>query len=187
MWRNPRNLAGILYPWFYLTHGLVKIWNRYYTLVALVCFRYFMFKGLSSTVLMNNIDVILAYRVWILYEKNRRLLWFLVGLVSGLHYQYWPHPRCQHIITLDPSHWHLFFYVTTPTMVVSFGLFLMTVYRCLFGDNHVRTPIFDLFLRDGAFWFLAVILVLAPEIATGALVERSRALSQLMIMFVSSK
>ncbi|KAF8884809.1 hypothetical protein BD779DRAFT_757245 [Infundibulicybe gibba] len=60
-------------------------------------------------------------------------------------------------------------------------MFLMTLYRCLFW-NHVRTPIFNLFLRDGMFWFLAVLLVIVPEIVTGALSRDSRALSELMIL-----
>ncbi|KAF8884793.1 hypothetical protein BD779DRAFT_1535400, partial [Infundibulicybe gibba] len=165
-----------------------------------LCFRYYMFKCFSSTVLVNTIDVILAFRVWILYEKNRKLLWFLTILISMelismsvlgavavstmtnfLHLGppilgCWPAGT-----DFDPS--RLYYYYTTPTIIASFIMFLMTVYRCLFR-NQMRTPILSLFLRDGAFWFLAVILVLTPEIVTGASTQHSRALSQLMIMFV---
>ncbi|KAF8884840.1 hypothetical protein BD779DRAFT_1535896 [Infundibulicybe gibba] len=76
---------------------------------------------------------------------------------------------------------HLFSFYSIPTVIASFVMFLMTLYRCLFW-NRVKTPIFSLFLRDGVFWFLAVLLVIVPEIVTGALSRDSRVLSQLMIL-----
>ncbi|KAF8874179.1 hypothetical protein BD779DRAFT_1567417 [Infundibulicybe gibba] len=80
---------------------------------------------------------------------------------------------------------HSFSFYSTPAMIVSFVMFLMTVYRCLFGNNHIKIPIFNLFLRDGVFWFLAILLVLSPETATAALPQGSRALSSLMVMVYS--
>ncbi|KAF8870289.1 hypothetical protein BD779DRAFT_610699 [Infundibulicybe gibba] len=67
-------------------------------------------------------------------------------------------------------------------IIVSFIMFLMTVYRCIFWNNQIGIPIFSLFLRDGVFWFLVILLVLPPEIALTAFPQRPRALSALMIM-----
>ncbi|KAF8870344.1 hypothetical protein BD779DRAFT_1681228 [Infundibulicybe gibba] len=41
------------------------------------------FYGISASILVNTVDVILALRVWILYEKNRKILWFFVILISA--------------------------------------------------------------------------------------------------------
>ncbi|KAF8874183.1 hypothetical protein BD779DRAFT_1476630 [Infundibulicybe gibba] len=121
------------------------------------------FEGLSSSILVCTVDFILAFRVWILYEKSRKILWFLIVIVS------------------DTTGSHIFSFYPTPMVIVSFVMFLMTLYRCLFW-NRMKTPIFSLFLRDGVFWFLAVLLVIVPEIVTGALSRDSRALSELMAL-----
>ncbi|KAF8884844.1 hypothetical protein BD779DRAFT_760684 [Infundibulicybe gibba] len=167
-------------------------------LTPIRCYAYEMFQAFSGSVLVVTIDVILAFRVWILYEKSRRLLWFFVVFMSaelitttalGI--------KC---VSLMTTYVHLgpyldgcwlatgnaprpFSYYFAPTIIVSFVMFLMTVYRCLFWNNQVGIPIFSLFLRDGVFWFLAILLVLPPEIALMALPSlNSRALSDLMLM-----
>ncbi|KAF8884831.1 hypothetical protein BD779DRAFT_1801567 [Infundibulicybe gibba] len=228
IWRNPWNFTSCLY-----------IWNRYYALIVMmvnlsymfrtgmsdeVCYRDIVFQGLSGSILICTVDSILAFRVWILYEKSRKILWFLIVLISGMwcylnestsfrehHLEFSFHlaefiavttitliaigpkrPAYYHLGSILVGCWpqlgtyaggsHLLsFYYSIPPVIASFVMLLMTLYRCLFW-NHMKTPIFSLFLRDGVFWFLAVLLVIVPEIVTGALTRDSRALSELMII-----
>ncbi|KAJ7917188.1 hypothetical protein B0H13DRAFT_2657922, partial [Mycena leptocephala] len=44
--------------------------------------RMFVIKGVSSTVIVAAVDVTLLLRVWILFGKSRRLLYFLIHLMS---------------------------------------------------------------------------------------------------------
>ncbi|KAF8870290.1 hypothetical protein BD779DRAFT_1681303 [Infundibulicybe gibba] len=63
-------------------------------------------------------------------------------------------------------------------------MFVMTLYRCLFRNNQMhRTPIFSLFLRDGVFWFLAILpVVTTPDIIIMALAQEGNpALLELMM------
>ncbi|KAF8884836.1 hypothetical protein BD779DRAFT_1471908 [Infundibulicybe gibba] len=138
------------------------------------------FQGLSGSILICTVDSILAFRVWILYEKSQKILWFLIVIISAIGPKT---PGCwPQLGTLAYAGAHLLsFYYCIPPVITSFIMLLMTLYRYLFW-NHMKTPIFSLFLRDGVFWFLAVLLVIIPEIVTGALTRDSRALSGLMII-----
>ncbi|KAF8874176.1 hypothetical protein BD779DRAFT_261270 [Infundibulicybe gibba] len=207
IWRSPWNPTSLLY-----------IWNRYYTLIILaidlsfmfrvidsdkVCNKYQTFQNISGVVLVVTIDVILALRVWILYEKNRRLLWFfaffisaeliamtivaveaeIMTVASGLAIvRLGPYPKLVGCSLTTNNALHILSFYSTPAMIVSFVMFLMTIYRCIFRNNQIGIPILNLFLRDGVFWFLATLLVLPPEIVLTALPLRSRALSGLMLM-----
>ncbi|KAF8884194.1 hypothetical protein BD779DRAFT_1537942 [Infundibulicybe gibba] len=203
VWKSPWNLTSSLF-----------IWNRYYALIALtvnagfmlreiesnkVCSVAFMFEGISASILVNTVDVILAIRVWILYEKNRKMLFFFIIFISAefltmlilavitvSNLKTFNHLGRNLIgcwSTSDAP--QLFTFYVIPTVVVSFVMFVMTIYRCgatLLWHNQRRIPIISLFLRDGVFWFLAGLIVLAPEILTTAVARGSRSLSELMIM-----
>ncbi|KAF8884841.1 hypothetical protein BD779DRAFT_1535906 [Infundibulicybe gibba] len=203
VWQNPWNQTSFLY-----------IWNRYYSLTTLAinlnygfriidsdqtCYKYEMFQGFSGSVLVVTVDIILAFRVWILYEKSRKLLWLfvvviLVELIATTILAIKSISMMTTYVHLGPYFrlvgcWptagkvpHLFSFYYAPTIIVSFVMLLMTVYRCIFWNNQIGVPIFNLFLRDGVFWFLAILLVLPPEIAFTAHPLNSRALSAVMIM-----
>ncbi|KAJ7488115.1 hypothetical protein FB451DRAFT_1362647 [Mycena latifolia] len=56
-----------------------------------------------------------------------------------------------------------------PSLIVTFAMFLMTVYHCttLLGPrfaSRTTMPIVNLFLRDGIYWFFAVVAVNPPQI-----------------------
>ncbi|KAF8884192.1 hypothetical protein BD779DRAFT_1674265 [Infundibulicybe gibba] len=179
VWKSRWNLTSSLY-----------IWNRYYALIVLILNASFMlrelepnkFEGITASILVNTVDVILAIRVWILYEKNRKILFFFVIFisaefitmfvlaiitVSGLKRYFLPF-GCGYDYNFEPG--------IDPTWsdagpLPSFVMFVMTIYRCgatLLWNNQRRIPIISLFLRDGVFWFIAVLVVLAPEILTTA-------------------
>ncbi|KAF8870291.1 hypothetical protein BD779DRAFT_1792136, partial [Infundibulicybe gibba] len=149
IWRRPWNITSLLY-----------IWNRYYALISLViyssyifrimdsnkaCLRSVTFQGLSGTVLVATVDTILAFRVWILYEKSRKLLWFLIALISAEFIAMTtltvmivsPISSFLHLGPLLVGCWPaisaspLFLYYSSPTMITSFIMFVMTLYRCL--------------------------------------------------------
>ncbi|KAJ7462141.1 hypothetical protein FB451DRAFT_1496661 [Mycena latifolia] len=61
----------------------------------------------------------------------------------------------------------LFTFYAVPPFVTAFIMFVMTAYKCgvtLLALGPGRTPVITLFLRDGVFWFLALLLVSIVEI-----------------------
>ncbi|RDB23066.1 hypothetical protein Hypma_009733 [Hypsizygus marmoreus] len=156
------------------------------------CRALFWLKGTIAIVIISSIDSVLALRVWILYDRNRRLLLFLVPLIitemtSMLLIDQFLVPTSEafeHIGYLDmlisspSSHTHsqnrpilpgcqsktysrLSVFFAVPPLIVSFAMFVMTIYRCittLRTGIASRMPITSLFLRDGVFWFVAVLI-----------------------------
>ncbi|KAF8889944.1 hypothetical protein BD779DRAFT_1671685 [Infundibulicybe gibba] len=109
IWRRPWNISSLLYIWnrYYALISLV-IYSSYmfriinsdkarhspptsnYILTdwrisrTLKWFnQYVMFQGFGGPTLSATVDTILAFRVWILYEKSQKLLWFLIALISA--------------------------------------------------------------------------------------------------------
>ncbi|KAF8874182.1 hypothetical protein BD779DRAFT_261681 [Infundibulicybe gibba] len=156
------------------------------------------YNGLGGTVLVTTVDTILAFRVWILYEKSRKLLWFLIALILAEFIAMTtltimivsPISNFFHLGPLLVGCWPatsaspLFLYYSSPTMITSFVMFVMTLYRCLFRNNQMRrTPIFSLFLRDGVFWFLTILLVTTPDTVITVLAREGKpVLLELMIV-----
>ncbi|KAJ7301934.1 hypothetical protein DFH08DRAFT_906152 [Mycena albidolilacea] len=175
------------------------------------CIRYLNSEAVSSTLILATVDFILVLRVWLLYEKARWLLYVLVpmigckGLVS--HYTiyttkvFWPlsyvDSLCRDCI-LRHCRWPLtgcyplglvpryFTFYSLPVLVVSMTMFILTVYKCgrtLLTHGRARMPIYNLFLRDGAFWFVAIFITFLPEIVIWAAARQS--LAELMIAVTS--
>ncbi|KAF8990469.1 hypothetical protein BDQ17DRAFT_1371883 [Cyathus striatus] len=187
------------------------IWNRYASIVILIasatfmvremkddkeCVRYLTMGGVSSSVITTTVDIVLVYRLWILYAKSKPLLYFLFFLVAG---------ECVVINTLSivsitsiktfvhigpslsgcyptgalPSYYK--FYVVT-MLIVSLIMFILTVYNTfmlLFRYKWRGMPVIRLFLRDGLFWFIGV---LAFTVSQAVVLTRTRVtLSQMMI------
>ncbi|KAJ6612550.1 hypothetical protein B0H10DRAFT_2052091 [Mycena sp. CBHHK59/15] len=72
-----------------------------------------------------------------------------------------------------------------PSLVVTFTMFIMTVHNCktrLGIRYHSRNamPIVNLFLRDGIYWFLAVVAVNPPQIILWAVARPT--LTELLII-----
>ncbi|KAJ6577957.1 hypothetical protein B0H19DRAFT_572939 [Mycena capillaripes] len=161
-----------------------------------VCIRYFNTEAFSSTLILATVDFILVLRVWLLFEKARWLLYVLVpmigleiltmGLVS--HYTIyttkvfwplgWPLTGC-YPLGLVPRY---FTFYSLPVLVVSATMFVLTVYKCgktLLAHGRARMPIYNLFLRDGVFWFVAIFVTFLPEVVIWAAARQS--LAELMI------
>ncbi|KAF7345276.1 hypothetical protein MSAN_01904300 [Mycena sanguinolenta] len=67
-----------------------------------------------------------------------------------------------------------FTFYSLPVLVVSMTMFVLTVYKCgktLLEHGRMQTPIYSLFLRDGAFWFVAIFKVIIWGAARHSLAE----------------
>ncbi|EMD33920.1 hypothetical protein CERSUDRAFT_125678 [Gelatoporia subvermispora B] len=113
-------------------------------------------------------------RVWILYEKNRRVLWFLLVAFSAevitmlILSFYYDGPKFVHMEFMPIGcfaiggrrHWTIFAIAPLTVSLIMFG---MTMYRCrktLRVSQGVGMPLFQLFLRDGILYFIAASPVL---------------------------
>ncbi|KAF8990478.1 hypothetical protein BDQ17DRAFT_368316 [Cyathus striatus] len=187
------------------------IWNRYGSIVGIIlsasfmlremsddkeCVRYLQMEGAASSIITTTVDIVLVYRIWILYAKSKPLLYFLTFLVAG---------ECivintLVILTIDsiktfvhigpsltgcyptetlPSYFK--FYVVT-MLIVSLIMFILTVHNTfmlLYRYKWRGMPVIRLFLRDGLFWFIGV---LAFTVAQAVVLTRTRVtLSEMMI------
>ncbi|KAJ7923817.1 hypothetical protein B0H13DRAFT_2400584 [Mycena leptocephala] len=153
-------------------------------------------EAVYSTLVLATVDFVLMLRVWILYGKARWLLYVLIPMISleiltmGLisHYTiyttkvFWPLPwpltGC-YPKGVVPRY---FTFYSVPVIVVSLTMFIMTVYKCgktLLTYGNTRMPIYNMFLRDGAFWFVAIFITFIPEVVIWAAARQS--LAELMI------
>ncbi|KAJ7160383.1 hypothetical protein C8R46DRAFT_1223858 [Mycena filopes] len=153
-------------------------------------------EAVTSTIVLATVDFILVLRVWILYGKKRWLLYMLVPLI-GLeivtmavvsHYtiasvkEYWalswPLVGCYPHGNVP----RYFAFYSVPVLVVSMVMFSMTCYKCgktLLTHGRAQMPIYNQFLRDGIFWFVAIFLTFIPEVVIWARARQS--LAELLI------
>ncbi|KAJ7768608.1 hypothetical protein DFH07DRAFT_807402 [Mycena maculata] len=157
-----------------------------------VCIKFFNGEAATSTMILATVDFILVLRVWILYGKKRMMLYFLVPMI-GLeimtlalvsHYtiasvqDYWDLPWP---LTGCYPHGNVprfFAFYSVPVLVVSMAMFLMTVYKCgktLLTHGRSQMPIYNMFLRDGLFWFVAIFVTFIPELIIWARARESLA------------
>ncbi|KAJ8090733.1 hypothetical protein PM082_018299 [Marasmius tenuissimus] len=143
------------------------------------------FEGITITIIISTVDVVLMLRVWILYRRWGRLLYWLLPLVgaeflamlvtdyfvvTGLkrHIHVGPILKGCYAADTIPKYYA---FMSVPSLVVSSIMFAMTVYKCggsVFSSTASRAPLISLFMRDGIFWFLAVFAVMVPQTLIGA-------------------
>ncbi|KAK7045161.1 hypothetical protein R3P38DRAFT_189087 [Favolaschia claudopus] len=141
------------------TTNVVYLWNRYFTLIALlvdaivmlspyksdaVCIKYFNTEAVSSTMILATVDFILVLRVWLLYEKARWLLYVLVPMIGLeiLTMALVSHFTIYTTKSFWPIGWPLtgcyplglvpryFTFYSLPVLIVSATMFILTVYKC---------------------------------------------------------
>jgi len=184
IWKSRFSISNVAY-----------IWIRYFTLLALCIDISFMLKTewsdhlcqsflfgemVVSTIIVVSADLILIFRVWILYGRSRRLLYFIVPLIAAeiiamiivgvktiapLKQYVHVGPLLGGCYSLEVP--RLFTFYAVPPFVTAVLMFLMTAYKCgstLIALGHTRTPIIAVFMRDGVFWFLTLLLVSIVEI-----------------------
>ncbi|KAJ7488128.1 hypothetical protein FB451DRAFT_1553615 [Mycena latifolia] len=204
VWNKRKSFGGYLYLWNRYWTLIITCINTSVVLREItsdkVCRNYFEFESLSATLTVATIDLILLMRVWILFGRSRRLLYILASVMlvelcimftiavlvtrSGLFV---------HIGAILPGCYatggvpkYLTFYAV-PSLVVTSVMFVMTVYNCttrlgfrLSFSSRSTMPLINLFLRDGIFWFLAVVAVNPPQLIVWA-VGRTTLVAVLLI------
>ncbi|KAJ7243518.1 hypothetical protein C8J57DRAFT_1366069 [Mycena rebaudengoi] len=126
--------------------------------------------------------------VWILYGRRRWVVWLFIfmaivdlfayaemtgmSLIKGC-YAY----NVPRFLTL---------YAAAP-LLVTFIMFLLTLYKCgvtLHRNDHRIMPIWNLFLRDGVVWFLAVFAAGGSELIIW--ISKRETLKQLLVVVYST-
>ncbi|KAJ6571396.1 hypothetical protein B0H19DRAFT_1255378 [Mycena capillaripes] len=211
VWKRRKSLASYVYLWVGIDYVSLlssnRPQNRYFTLIITCCGIYTQFEGVSSTLIVATVDVILLLRVWILFGKSRNLLYFLVPLMTveiGVMlfiaiFTINEANKYVHVGTFLSGCYSLtvpkfFTLYPVPSLVVheTFTMFVMTVHNCktrlgatLKGRNTMSLvnntmPLVNLFLRDGIYWFLAVVAVNPPQIIIWAVARPT--LTELLII-----
>ncbi|KAJ7887556.1 hypothetical protein B0H14DRAFT_2695236 [Mycena olivaceomarginata] len=134
----------------------------------------------SCTIIIISADLILVLRVWILYGKSKRFLYFIIPLLAaemismitiGL-FTIKPLDKYLHVGPVLTGCYslkvpRLFTFYAVPSFLMAVVMFVMTLRKCgatILALGSGRTPVIALFLRDGVFWFLALVLVSIVEI-----------------------
>ncbi|KAF7356949.1 Ribosomal-protein-alanine acetyltransferase [Mycena venus] len=184
IWKSRFSISNVAY-----------IWIRYFTLLAIcidvsfmlraegsdhLCQSFLFGEMVVSTIIVISADLILIFRVWILYERSRNMLYLMVPLVTaeiiamitvGV-YTIKPLKQYVHVGPLLAGCYsfevpRLFTFYAVPPFVTAVLMFLMTAFKCgttLMTHGPGKTPIIAVFMRDGVFWFLALLLVSIVEI-----------------------
>ncbi|KAJ7092370.1 hypothetical protein B0H15DRAFT_171571 [Mycena belliarum] len=139
------------------------------------CRSFIVGEGVVSTFLVVSFDLMLVFRVWILYGKKRRMSYVLCAvllaelvsmliilLLSAPYLHDFVHlghvlPGCYFIAPVGRGPY--FAVYALPPLLVTFAMFILTVYKCsktLYQEKSTEMPIITLFLRDGIVWFLIV-------------------------------
>ncbi|KAJ7686039.1 hypothetical protein B0H14DRAFT_3534792 [Mycena olivaceomarginata] len=129
-------------------------------------------QGITSTLVIATVDFVLMFRVWIIYGRPQPLIWLfaflgLVEVSTMMVVDFVAYAQMTEYVHLGPILKGCYAYnvprfLTTyaaAPLLVTFIMFSMTVYKC--GTTLQRyeagvMQIWQLFLRDGVLWFLAV-------------------------------
>ncbi|KAJ7707372.1 hypothetical protein B0H17DRAFT_516350 [Mycena rosella] len=183
VWKSRLSLWSILY-----------VWIRYFNLITLSVYVSFMFREMKSSTMPSlsfgrngylhsrgvSVDCILVLRVWLLYGRSRRLLYILVPLLlaeTAVMLTFGaltilPLKQFLDIGLLLKGCYsltvpRLFTIYAVPYFVMAIILFSLTLYKCgkhLRQAQFGRMPVVSLFLRDGLFLFMAIMLYGIVEI-----------------------
>ncbi|KAK7036764.1 hypothetical protein VNI00_011430 [Paramarasmius palmivorus] len=145
-------------------------------------------EAASTIVIIPTVDLVLLLRVWALYGKAKILLYcllpvifveplILIGLdikvVQSIAEKGFVHAGPMIKGCYPPTNPERATYsaMVYAPLVVSTAMFLLTMYQCgsrLYknrkGSMLIRTPILSLFVRDGIYWFVAVLGLLISQI-----------------------
>ncbi|KAF8160559.1 hypothetical protein K438DRAFT_1859664, partial [Mycena galopus ATCC 62051] len=165
VWKSRLSLWSVLYM-------------RYYTLAAVAEIPSSNSEMITSTVESVSVDSILVLRVWILYNKSRWLIYFLIPLMTGAYLDIFltigtlsilpakggPILKGCYAATVP----RLFGFYAVPLLAIAIIMFSLTLYKCsehlLRAKFAVRMPIVTQFLRDGVFLFLTILVYTAVEL-----------------------
>ncbi|KAK7036763.1 hypothetical protein VNI00_011429 [Paramarasmius palmivorus] len=148
----------------------------------------------SSIVITPVVDFVLFLRVWALYSKSKTLLYCLLPVIfvepiimivlcckvvssikieNGFLHAGDVVKGCYPLNYSERTSYSAMVY--TP-LAISTVMFFLTMYKCgsqryerrSGGATRVRTPILSLFIRDGVYWFIAVLALFITQIVIAA-------------------
>ncbi|KAJ6480948.1 hypothetical protein C8R45DRAFT_1004167 [Mycena sanguinolenta] len=187
VWRRPWSIPSGLY-----------LWNRYITWFTVLFSLPFMFRevdsdhtcrsfviiqGLTSTLLFGTFDLLLALRLWLLYDRTRRMAYILFPIIavemicmigilaSPQTYSYdFVHlgpalPGCYYKTSVITGLQFAFYDI--PPRLVTFVMFILTIHKCIITlrqDKLADLPVINLFLREGIVWFIVVLFLYGAEL-----------------------
>ncbi|KAF7332619.1 hypothetical protein MKEN_00144700 [Mycena kentingensis (nom. inval.)] len=155
----------------------------------------------ASVLVLISADLILTVRIWILYRRSNYLLFILIplviieavammvdGFLAILPQTEFVNlglvicsiaPECRLSLCYrpllsgcyPPVAPRLLTYYTLGPLIVSTIMFVLTVYKCSRNIGPGRAPLLTMFLRDGLFWFLAVMSAAAVPSSAQAAAE----------------
>jgi len=201
MWKSRRGVAKMVYLWNRY-FSLIAISLNASVIVreidtATACLGWLKVQGVTSTVIIATVDFVLMLRVWILYGRPRALIWLFAAMataevVTMIVVDFFAYAQMTEYIHLGPILTgcyaynvprFLTIYAAVP-LFVTFIMFAMTLYKCITAlrreavDN--VADIWELFLRDGIVWFLAVFLAACAALLIW--VMRRETLKQLLVV-----
>ncbi|KAJ7707398.1 hypothetical protein B0H17DRAFT_1191903 [Mycena rosella] len=132
-------------------------------------------EAITCSFIVVTADIILVMRVWVLYGRAKKLLYFflpliiveIIAMLIVAVLTILPLRDYFHIGTTILGCYslrvprYLTFYAIPPA-VTTFIAFGMTIYKCglsLFDNSGAYMPVITLFFRDGVFWFLAMFAI----------------------------
>ncbi|KAJ7777332.1 hypothetical protein B0H16DRAFT_1505141 [Mycena metata] len=126
------------------------------------CQKFFYMENATTTIITVSADMILIFRVWILYGRSKKLCYLFLALITGIFTvkQIVQRSILGGCYSLEVP--RLLTYDGLPCFIVAVMMFSMTLYNCgstLMALGLGNTPMITLFLRDGLFWFLALLML----------------------------
>ncbi|KAF9466686.1 hypothetical protein BDZ94DRAFT_1319210 [Collybia nuda] len=145
-----------------------------------VCGTYLQILSVNATLIICTVDFVLMLRVWVLYGRLKAVLYVMIpsiifevivmaylgsATISGLNPYVHIGPALLgcYSLAIVPKMYNIY---PVPPLLVTSVMFSLTAYKCaqtLYGYGRHGMPIVSLFLRDGVFWFLAVLAVGLPH------------------------
>ncbi|KAJ7624239.1 hypothetical protein DFH06DRAFT_1339954 [Mycena polygramma] len=141
------------------------------------CFGSLQVQGTGATIIVATVDLILLLRIWILCERSRRALYFLLPLITV------EFATMLCITTITINHLTEFVHVgfihgcyalAVPKYFAVYPVpsFIVVLHICYHRIQASDSPEYQdtqsialVFLRDGVLWFLVVVLINPPQIA----------------------
>ncbi|KAF9447288.1 hypothetical protein P691DRAFT_129798 [Macrolepiota fuliginosa MF-IS2] len=187
IWRQGQLTATLLYVWLRYLPLAFQIFNLVideYLYVAhphpKLCLLSLLTKIVSSQLILVGVEIVMLIRVYILYNRGRRIKYFLATIYTiGLSLQMFANTliishlhKSERACLVEPAHWVPLLIFSAGTGITQGTLITMTCLHTLKARQWawLRMPLTGMMLRD-AFVVFGVLLVLVSTISTIEIVE----------------
>ncbi|TDL18499.1 hypothetical protein BD410DRAFT_793204 [Rickenella mellea] len=188
IWRSKWTLPKCLYLWaryFALFMQVIAIAETTSLKVTpTICAGWAYFEGITGQLLIMGVELLLMLRVWALYKRDKRILYFLIALyvaeitantvilgmslpslttVAPLHGLFPPgFPLSGCFPTKVPG---FFFSYWIPTLVFESILFILMLFNFVrLARENTPMPLLTLFFRDGTVYYAVIFAALLIQV-----------------------